>query len=78
MFQTSLPPHENLVGCHGGIVGAPEGAPGAPGEVLLLLDYCSGGSLLDLMQRTEKPEEGLEENVIRRILLHVARQEFTV
>ncbi|KAL8435156.1 hypothetical protein Efla_006377 [Eimeria flavescens] len=69
----SLPPHANVVGCHGSLCVGPQGAPRGSGEVLLLLDYCRGGSLLDLLHRRQKPEEGLEEPVIRRVLLHVAR-----
>ncbi|OEH76152.1 tyrosine kinase-like [Cyclospora cayetanensis] len=73
---TSLPPHDNVVRCHGSSVTSRQGAPwmrGAPGEVLILLDYCRGGTLLDLMQRCANPHEGLQEQVVRRILLHVAR-----
>ncbi|KAL8271433.1 hypothetical protein Esti_004634 [Eimeria stiedai] len=68
----SLPPHENVVRCHGSLCAAPQGGSRGSGEVLLLLDYCRGGSLLDLLNRREKPEEGLDEPVIRRVLLHVA------
>ena len=84
-LQRSLPPHENVVGCHGGLLGGPQGTEGGPqgtgggpGEVLLLLEYCSGGSLLDLLQRTKRPQDGLQESVIRRVLLHVARLGFRV
>ena len=83
-FQVSLPPHENVIGCHGSAIGGPQGAPRGPqgpveggGEVLLLLDYCNGGNLLDLMNRMDKPAEGLDERVIKRVLLHVARFGFT-
>lgn len=72
-LQESLPHHENLVKYHGSLVGSPKGLSGGPGEVLLLLEYCSGGTLIDLLQRTQRPQEGLHEDVIRRVLLHVAR-----
>lgn len=72
-LQESLPHHENLVKYHGSLVGPPRGLSGGPGEVLLLLEYCSGGTLIDLLQRTQRPREGLHEDVIRRVLLHVAR-----